>query len=239
MRLTDRVVLITGGTGALGQAVALAFLEAGARVFVTWRREAERDALMVAAAAAHGDRLATERVELTDEAAVARWVSGATAAAGSAPDALICLAGGYAGGQPVAKTDLATWQRMLATNLTSFFLCARAVAPLMAAQGRGKIVAVSARAGLRGAANLAAYSVSKAGVIRLVEALAEELKEANVQVNCILPSTIDTPANRAAMPDADPSRWVAPADIARVLLFLAGDDSDVVSGAALPVYGRA
>jgi NAD(P)-dependent dehydrogenase (short-subunit alcohol dehydrogenase family) len=203
MRLTDRTVLITGGTGVLGQAVTLAFLKAGARVSVTWRREAERDALL-AAAAAQGDRLSTDRVELTDEADVARWVA-ETAAAGAAPDALVCLAGGYAGGQPVAETDLATWQRMLATNLTSFFLCARAVAPVMARQRRGKIIAVGARAGLHGIPDLAAYSVAKAGVIRLVEALAEELKEANVQVNCILPAPSTPP------PTAPPCRMPIPA----------------------------
>jgi NAD(P)-dependent dehydrogenase (short-subunit alcohol dehydrogenase family) len=143
------------------------------------------------------------------------------------------------GGQTVTETDLATWQRMLAMNLTSVFLCARAVSPLMTEQGSGKIIAVGARAGLHGAANMAAYSVSKGGVITLVEALAEELKEANVQVNCVLPSVIDTPANRRSMPGADPSHWVSPTEIARVILFLASDESDVVSGAAIPVYGRA
>jgi NAD(P)-dependent dehydrogenase (short-subunit alcohol dehydrogenase family) len=237
MPLTDRRVLITGGTGALGQAVTLAFLDAGARVSVSWLVEAERDALL-AAAAGHGDRLVVERVDVTDEGDVARWVAGA-AAAGRPPDVLVCLVGGFAGGKSVAETDLDTWQRMLTMNLTSVFLCARAVVPLMTSQRHGKIVAVAARAGLHGAANLAAYSVSKAGVITLVQALAEELKDANVQVNCILPSVIDTPANRRHMADADPSRWVAPADIARVILFLASDESSVISGAAVPVYGRA
>ncbi len=234
--MNDRHVLITGGTGALGQTVTLAFLEAGARVSATWNSAAARDELL-AATTAHAAQLALERVDVTDAIEVERWVAGASTA--GAPDALVCLAGGFAGGQPVAATDMATWQRMLTLNLTSVFLCARAVAPGMAARGRGKIVAVAARAGLHGVANLAAYSVSKAGVITLVQALAEELKEANVQVNCVLPSTIDTPANRRAMPDADPSRWVPPAEIARVLLFLASTDSDVVSGAAVPVYGRA
>jgi NAD(P)-dependent dehydrogenase (short-subunit alcohol dehydrogenase family) len=236
MRLTDRKILITGGTGALGQAVTLAFLEAGARVFTTGRAEAEREALL-AAAAAHRDRLTITPTDVTDEAQVAGWVARATA--DGPPDALVCLAGAFAGGKPVAETDLATWQHLLNLNLTSVFLCARAVAPLMAAQKRGKIVAVAARAGLHGTPNIAAYSVSKAGVITLVEALAEELKEANVQVNCVLPSTIDTPANRRAMPDADASRWVAPEEIAHVILFLASDDSNVVSGASVPVYGRA
>jgi NAD(P)-dependent dehydrogenase (short-subunit alcohol dehydrogenase family) len=233
-----RSVLITGGTGALGSAVTLAFLETGARVFVPWQSEPSRDALLTAAAA-HRDRLILDRVDVTQETEVARWVAEASAAAGGAPDALVCLAGGFAGGTPVAATELATWERMLALNLTSVFLCARAVAPLMASRGRGKIVAVAARAGLHGTGGIAAYSVSKAGVINLVQALAEELKEANVQVNCILPSTIDTPANRRAMPDAEQDRWVAPADIARVLLFLTSDAASVISGAAVPVYGRA
>jgi NAD(P)-dependent dehydrogenase (short-subunit alcohol dehydrogenase family) len=235
MRLTGRKVLITGGTGALGQAVTLAFLEAGARVFATGRAEAEREALL-ASATAYRDRLTLDPVDVTDEADVARWV--AASSVGGSPDALVCLVGGFAGGKPVAETELATWQRMLTMNVTSVFLCARAVAPLMAAQQRGKIVAVASRAGLHGTANLAAYSVSKAGVITLVQALAEELTEANVQANCVLPGVIDTPANRRAMPDADASRWVAPAEIARVILFLASDDSTAVSGAAVPVYGR-
>jgi len=235
MRLTGRKVLITGGTGALGQAVTLAFLEAGARVFATGRAEAEREALL-ASAAPYRDRLTLDPVDVTDEADVARWV--AAASAGGPPDALVCLVGGFAGGKPVAETELATWQRMLTMNVTSVFLCARAVAPLMAAQRRGKIVAVASRAGLHGTANLAAYSVSKAGVITLVQALAEELIEANVQANCVLPGTIDTPANRRAMPDADASRWVSPVEIARVILFLASDASTAVSGAAVPVYGR-
>jgi NAD(P)-dependent dehydrogenase (short-subunit alcohol dehydrogenase family) len=233
-----RSILITGGTGGLGSAVTLAFLESGTRVFVPWQSEPSRDALLTTVAA-HRDRLFLDRVDITHETEVKQWVDKAAAIAGGAPDALVCLAGGFAGGRPVAETDLATWERMLALNLTSVFLCARAVAPLMTARGSGKIVAVAARAGLQGAAGIAAYSVSKAGVINLVQALAEELKEANVQVNCILPSTIDTSANRRAMPGAEHDRWVAPPDIARVLLFLTSDDASVISGAAIPVYGRA
>src|SRR5687767_2224189 len=151
MSHSTRSVLITGGTGALGSAVTVAFLETGARVFVPWQSEPSRDALL-AAASAHRDRLVLDRVDITQEAEVAQWIAGASAAAGGAPDALLCLAGAFEGGRPVAETELATWERMLALNLTSVFLCARAVAPLMADRGRGKIVAVAARAGLHGSA---------------------------------------------------------------------------------------
>jgi NAD(P)-dependent dehydrogenase (short-subunit alcohol dehydrogenase family) len=128
---------------------------------------------------------------------------------------------------------------MLDMNLRSTYHVCHQAAPVLRAEGGGKILCVSARAALKGSAGLGAYSASKAGVITLVETLAEELREANVQANCVLPSIIDTAANRAAMPDADHSRWVKPEKIARVLRFLASPDADIISGAAIPVYGLA
>lgn len=235
--LEGRVAIITGGTGALGQAVTLQFLQLGACCAVPFRREPERDAL-VAAAGAAAERLFTRRADLLDDREREAFLATTLERFGGI-DILLNLAGGYAGGQPVAETDTATFDRMLDVNLRTVFLMCRAVIPHLVRRGGGKIVSVSARAALHGAAGLGAYAVSKAGIITLTQTMAEELRDSNVQVNCILPSIIDTPANRLAMPDADHSRWVSPAEIARVLAFLASDASGVVSGAAVPVYGRA
>ncbi|MCC2668033.1 MAG: NAD-dependent oxidoreductase, partial [Armatimonadetes bacterium] len=152
-------------------------------------------------------------------------------------DGLIHLVGGF-DYAPVEGTSPAVLDRMLDLNLRSAFLMARAVAPLVKEAGGGKLLFVSARAALKGAAGLGAYAAAKAGVVSLVETLADEYRDANIQANCILPSVIDTPANRLAMPEADFSKWVAPTAIARVIRFLASAEADIISGAAIPVYGK-
>jgi NAD(P)-dependent dehydrogenase (short-subunit alcohol dehydrogenase family) len=235
--LKDRVAVITGGTGALGRAVTLQFLREGAHCAVPYRSEAEKDEL-VQEAAPDADRLFCMRADLTQLEPLDAFVAAVVERFGGI-DILLNLAGAFAGGTPVAETDPATFDRMLDVNLRSVFLVSRAVIPHLVRRGGGKIVSVAARAALQGTAGLAAYSASKAGVITLTQAMADELRDQNVQVNCILPSIIDTPANRRAMPEADHSRWVDPAEIARVLAFLASDDSRAISGAAVPVYGRA
>ncbi len=154
-------------------------------------------------------------------------------------DILANIAGGFYGGVPVAKTDVAKWEFMMDLNLKATFLCCKAVLPQMIERRYGKIVNVSARAGLSGIAGLGAYCASKSGLRVLTESIAEEVKDSGVNVNSILPSIIDTPANRKAMPDEDHSRWVSPSDIAKVVLFLTSDDSAIINGAAIPVYGRA
>jgi NAD(P)-dependent dehydrogenase (short-subunit alcohol dehydrogenase family) len=153
-------------------------------------------------------------------------------------DVLVNAVGGFRAGTPLHETSLETWDFMLNLNARSVFIASRTVIPHMLAQGSGKIVSVAARPGLRGNAKMAAYSVSKSAVIRLTESMAAELKGAGINVNCILPGTIDTPQNRQAMPNADPSRWVKPEALADVILFLASDAAREVHGAALPVYGR-
>jgi NAD(P)-dependent dehydrogenase (short-subunit alcohol dehydrogenase family) len=154
-------------------------------------------------------------------------------------DILVNLAGGFAGGQPVHETAWSLWQQQLDINLrTAVSSCAAAV-PHLLARGRGAIVNVGTRTATQAAASLAAYAASKRAVLQLTEALAAELRDGNVTANAILPSVIDTPANRRGNPDADHGRWVKPGEIARVILFLVGPDARVISGAAIPVYGRA
>jgi NAD(P)-dependent dehydrogenase (short-subunit alcohol dehydrogenase family) len=152
-------------------------------------------------------------------------------------DILLNITGGFAGGQPVSETPLDVLDRMLDLNLRTTYNMCRAVLPAMMAQKWGRIVNVGSRDALAGRANYSAYAISKAGVLRLTESIAAEGKHYNISVNIILPGTIDTPANRRATPDADFSKWVKPAEIAEVLLFLAGENN-LINGASIPVYGQ-
>jgi NAD(P)-dependent dehydrogenase (short-subunit alcohol dehydrogenase family) len=151
-------------------------------------------------------------------------------------DVLVNVAGGYRGGTPVHETPLTTWDFLLNLNARTVYSVSSAVIPAMLRQGSGKIVNVAARAALQGAAKMGAYSASKSAVIRLTEAMAAELKNDGINVNCVLPGTIDTPQNRATM-KGDPSRWVAPQAIADVILFLSSGAARAIHGAAIPVYG--
>ncbi len=210
------MAVVTGVTGGLGPAVKQALEQAGYTVAGISRREADvtREAEVNAAI----ERIVQQHGHI---------------------DALINVAGGFAGGQPVHETDVSLWDRMLALNLTSAFLCCRAVIPHMLAVGHGRIVNVSSRTALQPAAGLSAYNVSKAGVISLTDTLAAELRGTDVTANAVLPSVIDTPSNRAAMPNADFSQWVKPEQIAAVIIDLVSDRWGIVSGARIPVYGSA
>ena len=146
--------------------------------------------------------------------------------------------GGYRGGKPVHEADLADWDFLFNVNVRTTLLCCRAVIPQMVKQQSGKIINVASRDGLSGSAGYAAYSASKSAVLRLTESLANELKTSNINVNCIMPGTIDTPQNRAALPNGDYSKWVEPADLANVILFLASDASRAINAAALPLFGN-
>lgn len=236
MGLDGKVFVVTGASGALGQAVTAALLDAGARVAVTGRRAAGVTRLLAQVGA--GDRIDGRAVDLTDETAVVAFVSWVAERFGGI-DGLVAAAGGFAGGTPVHETAFSVWSDQLSINLTTAFLSAKAVVPHLIRRGGGSIVMVGSRPALRGAPGIAAYAVAKSGVLRLTEAMAEELKDQAITVNAVLPSVIDTPANRAAMPDADPSPWVKPAEIAAVICWLLGPDARVISGAAIPVYGRA
>jgi NAD(P)-dependent dehydrogenase (short-subunit alcohol dehydrogenase family) len=227
------VVVVAGGTGGLGRAISLAFLEAGARVTTPYAAAAEFEALR-AAAGPLASRLEGRAVDVTHEAAVKALVEDVGARQGHL-DVLVNAVGGFAGGKPLWETDAAVLDRMLTLNVRSGWTLARAAAPAMLARGRGAIVNVAAQAALAPPAGLGAYAASKAAAIALFASLAADLKGTPVRVNSILPSIIDTPANRKSMPDADFSKWPKPEEIARVVLFLCSDDAKLVSGAAIPV----
>lgn len=237
---SGRVALITGATGGLGPAVVRAFIEAGAVVVgVSEKSGQEREAPLRAllSGEAH-ERLSLVAADARDEASVAQVVSDVQVKHGRL-DILVNGVGGFHAGEPVTAMDLNTWQRMFDLNLRPTFLFSKYAGRLMAGRNWGRIINVSSRAARSGRKNAAAYATAKNAVITLTEAQAEELRDVGVTVNAILPSIIDTLANRAAMPSADTSRWPTPDQVARVVLFLASEDAELISGASIPVYGRA
>lgn len=222
-----RVVMITGAAGNLGQAVADAFAALGDQLVLVGRRvpagEADPRRWWVAA-----DLLDAEQTVAAHARAVQRF---------GRVDVLCHLAGGFRMGEAVHETSAANWDFLVGINERTLLNAARAVVPGMLERGHGKIVTVGAFSAQKGAAGMGAYIASKSGAIRLTEALSAEVRERGINVNCVLPTIIDTPENRAAMPDADPARWVAPAALAEVIVFLASDAARAVHGAALPVTG--
>ena len=235
MRFPGKVALVAGGTGALGCAVSLAFLQEGAQVVVTHRKQEEFDVLKDAAPAG-GSRLEGHRIDVTDEAAVSDLIARVVAQHG-ALDVLVNAVGGYAGGAKLWELETNVLDRMLALNLRSGYALSRAAVRVMLKQQRGTIVNVAAKAAFDHPGGAAAYAASKAAAVALLDALAAELKGTGVRVNSILPSIIDTQANRQTMPKADFAKWPKPDEIARVILFLCSDEARVVHGAAVPVYG--
>ena len=229
--LSGRVALVTGGTGALGRAVVARLVADNADVHVSWVTEAEAASLQtVLGPDAH--RVHLHRADVTDPVSVDRLVSSVTETTGRL-DILANIVGGFAFA-PIEQTDSALWQRMLSLNATSVFLCCRAAAPAMRGQRWGRIVNVAAVPALeRGAAGMSAYAASKAAVLNLTYSLAKELGPSGVTVNAIVPSIIDTPANRKAMPEADTSTWLQPEEIADVIAFLVSERAGVVTGTAV------
>jgi NAD(P)-dependent dehydrogenase (short-subunit alcohol dehydrogenase family) len=234
-RFEGQVALVAGGTGGLGHAVSLAFLKESARVVVTSRRQEEIDALK-SAAGVNSARLDGFVVDVTDEAAVRQLVEKILAQHGRL-DILVNTVGGYAGGTKLWELETKVFDQMLALNLRSGYALSRAAVRAMLKKGRGAIVNVAAKAAFDHAAGAAAYAASKSATVALLDSLAADLKSTGVRANTILPSIIDTPANRNAMPQSDFSKWPKPEDIARVILFLCSDDATVIQGAAIPVYG--
>ena len=235
MTSAARVVLVAGGTGGLGRAVSLAFLEEGACLAVTYRKREELDSLRNLAAG-NGSRLEGYDVDVTNEAAVSQLVEGVVARRGRL-DVMVNTVGGYAGGVKLWELDTKVFDQMLALNLRSGYALSRAAVRVMLQQGSGAIVNVAAKAAIDHGAGASAYAASKAAAVAMLDCLAEDLKGTGVRVNSVLPSIIDTEANRKAMPDADFSKWPKPEDIARVILFLCGEDAKVIHGAAVPVFG--
>lgn len=229
---TRHDVLVAGGTGALGAAVLRELLAAGYPVTATWLVEDERDRVQSSLPGA--ERLSLVHANLTDPASVDAVVA-------DVPDlgAVVNLVGGYAAGPRVHETDPEAFEAMLRLNLRPGFLLARAAMPRLVGAGGGAFVGVSARAALRPFPGAAGYITAKAAVLAFVQALDAEYRNQGVRCNAILPSVIDTPANRRSQPNADFSRWVAPEEIARVVRFLVSPASAPITGAAVPVYGRA
>jgi NAD(P)-dependent dehydrogenase (short-subunit alcohol dehydrogenase family) len=232
----EQVVVVTGGAGNLGAAVARAFYRAGARVAVVDRRR-ETTAEVLGSDVPEGEFCAYVAGNLLDEHSVAEMVATIHERFGRI-DVLINTAGGYRAGAPLHETPTETWEFVMNLNARTVFFMSRAVIPRMLAGGRGKIVNVAARAALAGTANAGPYVASKMAVIRLTEAMADELGQRGINVNCVLPGRMDTPPNRAEQPDADFSKWVRPESMADVILFLASDLARDINGAAVPVYGR-
>ncbi len=230
-----KVILVSGGTGGLGQAVSLAFLEEGAKVVVTYRA-AEGFAALQNAAGANSASLNGQQVDVTDEAAVVQLVDRIVAEHGRL-DAMVNTIGGYAGGVKLWDLDTKVFDQMLALNLRAGYALSRAAIVPMLKQKAGAIVNVAAKAAFDHAAGASAYAASKTAALAMIDCLAADAKGTGVRVNTILPSIIDTAANRKAMPNADFSIWPKSEDIARVILFLCSDAAKVIHGAAIPVYG--
>jgi NAD(P)-dependent dehydrogenase (short-subunit alcohol dehydrogenase family) len=240
MSSQSKVVLVAGGTGGLGRAVSLAFVEAGARVIVTFQRPGDLDYLKSGASAklvaAEGASLDGFNVDVTDEAGVAKLIDGIVERHGRL-DCLVNAVGGYVGGTKLWELETKVFEQQLALNLRAGFVLARAAARVMVKQGSGAIVNLASKAAVDHAAGASAYAASKAAAVAMIDCLAADLKGTGVRANSILPSIIDTPANRKAMPKADFAKWPKPEEIARVILFLCSDDAKLIQGASVPVYG--
>jgi len=231
--MTDRVAIITGGTGALGQAVTLRLLAGGARVALPWIVKEEETRLLARLPADVRDRVLTTEADVLDDRRMGAFVD-AVVARFSGVDILVSLVGGFAGGSLV-ETDRATWDRMLGMNLTSAFTACRAVVPRMLAGNYGRVVLTASRAVLPPAAGFFAYTVSKSAVVAFTRALAAETRGQGVTVNAVAPSTMDTSANRAAMPTADRSGWVQVESVADAIAFLASEAAAHVSGTIVTI----
>jgi NAD(P)-dependent dehydrogenase (short-subunit alcohol dehydrogenase family) len=226
------VVFITGATGTLGRAVAAAFQQQGARLAVVGSRQESLEKAYPDLAEPHLKLAA----DLTDAKAAADAVVEAEARFGRI-DALCAVAGAFRMGEPVHHTSAEAWDGMAKVNVATFVNVAAAVVPGMIARKSGKIVTIGSMTAMKGAANMGAYVASKSTLMRLTESMAAELRPHGINVNCVLPSTIDTPENRAAMPKVDPAKWVAPADLAAVIGFLCSDGARAMHGALVPVVG--
>ena len=233
---SNKIVMVSGAIGNLGVVLAQTFQASGAKLALVDRGE---DRLREAFPDLVGlpDYLLVNCADLMDEGAVEASVSEAIQHFGRI-DVLVNTVGGFRAGKMLHETPIETWDFLLNLNARSVFIACHKVIPRMLNQGSGKIVNVADRPGIEGQAGMAAYSASKSAVIRLTESMAAELKDHGVNVNCVIPGTIDTPQNRETMPDADYSTWVTPESLADVIQFLSSEAARDVHGAALPVYGR-
>jgi NAD(P)-dependent dehydrogenase (short-subunit alcohol dehydrogenase family) len=229
----DCTAIVTGGTGGLGSAVVTRLLDDGWRVVVPWILEEELDRVTAR------EGLELIRADLFDPSEVEATVAAASSSRSMPLRGVVNLVGGFSTGGRVHETEIEDFERQLRLNLRATYLVTHAALPSLIARGAGSIVCVGTRAAVRPFSGAAGYVASKAAVIAFAQAVAVEYRDDGVRCNAILPSVIDTPANRAAMPNADHDRWVKPAEIAPVVAHLLSPDSRPVSGAAIPVYGRA
>src|SRR5271155_4790614 len=227
--ITGKIALVTGANGGLGRHVTQAFLDAGATVVGVSRK--------IQASDFNSPSFTALPAEISTAAGSQKMVDSTVARFGRL-DVLAHTVGGFSFGGPIAKTDDATFQRMLEMNLNSTFYLLRAAIPIMRKTGNGRIIAIGSRAALEPAAGVGAYSASKAAMVSLIRTAALENKDVGITANVILPGTIDTPANRKEMPNADASKWVQPSAIAELIVWLAGDAGKNVNGAMIPVYGN-
>ena len=239
MSLKDKVVVVTGATGALGRVVVKTFLDGGAHVVSTYRSEQRLKELEDFLGETKGN-FSSVQADSLDEVSLLSLFQKVIQQQGRV-DVLLNIVGGYKGGADIVDTAVSDWDHMMDLNLKSVFLCSKAALPYMMKQNYGKIVNVASRTAVekRYRSKNGAYAVSKAGVIVLTETLAEEVRKYDINVNCVMPSTIDTPENRRNLAGADSSKWVKPEHIAKVLVFLSSDDSRTINGACVPVYGKA
>ena len=229
----DQVIVVTGAAGNLGSAVVTAFLDAGGIVCGLDHRQGRLSKMFPD----RGEKLHIyEGVDITDRAGMLALAERIQAEVGGV-NVLVNTVGGFTMGERVDQISAETWQRMLSINVESLLNAAAAFVPVMMAAGRGKVVTVGSGASHKGSAKMGAYAAAKAAVLRLTESMAGELKAKNIQANCVLPGTIDTPQNRQAMPGANYDQWVTPEQVAQAILFLSSSAADKITGAALPVFG--
>jgi len=229
----NRIVLVTGGTGALGRSITKAFVESNATVISSYVHDREEPSTQTEN---KSSPIQLIKADITKEEEVARLVSTVMDKYGHI-DILVNAVGGYIGAKNIVELDEKEWDLMMAMNLKSAFLISKHVTRHMIASKYGKIIHISSKKGLHAEGSDSAYAASKSGLIRLVESLSEETKESNINVNCIMPIIIDTQANRKAMPNIDFNKWVKPDDLANVVLFLSSEEAKTITGAAIPTFG--
>lgn len=229
---SNKIVLVTGGTGALGSSITNAFLQSKATVISSYIKDRENPQIK------KGSDSTVELIKanITNEEEVNKLVSKILDKY-TRIDILVNVVGAYIGGKSVTEIDEKDWDSMMNLNLKSAFLISKHVTRHMVSSKYGKIIHISSRNGLHSEGYDSAYSASKSGLIRLVESLAEETKESNINVNCILPTIIDTQTNRKAMPHAEFDKWINPDDLAQVILFLSSDEANIITGASIPTFG--
>ena len=233
----NKVVVVAGGVGELGGPVTNGFVARGAQVTVPFISEMKL-ATFMSEYPLTATAVRFQRVDLANERMVEKFAKDLRRRVGTV-EILVNLTGGFESGHVIAESEPSEFEQMLSVNFTSIYLLTRRIVPMMTEQRSGKIVNVASSAALQGYAGGAAYSIAKSAVVRFTEALSDEVKHAGINVNCVLPSLIDTPRNRMDLPDARHDHWVAPQDLAEVIFFLVSERARAIHGAAIPVYGLA